>query len=51
MQIKNSAGETPGGASTILDAPMYNGGLAAPFGYIRERPNANKVSMKKKFRS
>jgi len=28
--IKNSAGETPGGASTILNAPMYNGGLAPP---------------------
>jgi hypothetical protein len=47
--IKNSAGETPGGASTVLNAPMCNGGLVLPWYWdVRERPNANKVSMRKK---
>jgi hypothetical protein len=43
--IKNSADEDPEGYSTILDAPLCNGGLVSSIRTIRERPDVNKVSM------
>ena len=45
--IKNSADEDPEGYSTILDAPMCNGGLVSSIRTILERPDVNKVSMRR----
>ena len=46
--IKNSADEDPEGYSTVLDAPLCNGGLVLPSKAILERLDVNKVSMKRK---
>jgi hypothetical protein len=42
--IKNSADEDPEGYSTILVAPMCNGGLVSPLRANLERPNVNKAA-------
>ena len=46
--IKNSADEDPEGYSTVLDAPLCNGGLVLPSKAILERLDVNKVSMRRK---
>lgn len=46
--IKNSADEDPEGYSIVLDPPLCDGGSRTIIYAIHERPDVNKVSMKRK---